>query len=151
MLAPSQRSVSVVVMAVWAAAHDYGLKALNRQQLCNRSASHGHSEIVGNLPRPVGIALLDCNKFGRGMCEQCGDMGVGSPPSRSDYAAFDSFWHEATSTVQRRFLIAIEMRLDCSDNCWRRAMRSATSAVYLRHSCGPVEMKVVFRATAKCP
>src|ERR1700733_5831728 len=94
MLAQSQSSVSVIVMAVWAAAHDHCLEPLNRQQIFNRHASRGHSEIVSDLPRPGRIALLDCNKFCGGMCEQRRNMGIGSPPPRSDYAALDSFWHE---------------------------------------------------------
>src|ERR1035441_4758363 len=114
MLAQGQRSTSMIVVEVWAAAHDYGLEALNCKQFRNRRTSHGHTEIVSNFSRPAEIALLDCNQFRCRVCQECRDMSVSSPPSRSDYAAFDSFWHETTSTI--------ETMHGCGDNCRRLAM-----------------------------
>jgi hypothetical protein len=64
MLAQGQSSTSMIVVEVWAAAHDYGLEALNCKQFRNRRTSHGHPEIVRNFSRPAEIALLDCNQFG---------------------------------------------------------------------------------------
>src|ERR1035441_7563685 len=140
MLAQGQRSTSMVVVEVWAAAYDYGLEALNCKQFRNRRTSHGHPEIVSNFSRPAEIALLDCNQFRCRVCQECRDMSVSSPPSRSDYAAFDSFWHETTSTI--------ETMHGCGDNCRRLAMPIVTNVVLSHHSRRPVEIKVVWHATA---
>jgi hypothetical protein len=61
MLAQSQSRMSMIVVKVWAAAHDHGPEALNCKQFRNLSASHRHTEIVRDFPRPAEIALLDCH------------------------------------------------------------------------------------------
>src|ERR1039458_5705619 len=105
MLAKIQGRVCMIVMAVRAAAHNHGLQTLDCQKLRNCGASNGHPKIVCNLSRLAGIALLDCNKFGCGMRKKCRDMGIGSPPSGPDHTAFNSFRHQATSTVEKGCMV----------------------------------------------